>query len=126
MTNQEAFDRICEHLIRQGRPAVGDDGLCAYRGEGGTACAIGGILPDELYRPGIEGSNIRGLIECRPDVAKYFAGVDADLLARLQNAHDRWARRMEDAVCPGVDLALLVDLDRLAAEWGLTSSSLPR
>ena len=34
---------------------------CAYRGEEGTSCAVGCLIPDELYTPSIEGHGISSL-----------------------------------------------------------------
>lgn len=61
MTNQELFDTVAAHLLRQGRRAITADGYnCRYRtepDEDGVVlkCAIGCLIPDELYRPGFEG-----------------------------------------------------------------------
>lgn len=55
MTNQEIFDKVATHLLSQGkRSALGGVG-CAYRGDGGLQCAIGCLIPDELYRYELEG-----------------------------------------------------------------------
>jgi hypothetical protein len=52
------FDVVVKHLWAQGRRATSSDSSnasCKYRGIHGTKCAIGALIPDELYRPEIEG-----------------------------------------------------------------------
>jgi hypothetical protein len=66
MTDQEIFDTVAKHLIAQGKqsllPQVAGDSEyngCAYRGENGTKCAIGCLIPDELYNPIIENTSVQ-------------------------------------------------------------------
>lgn len=55
MNLQETFDRVAIHLVEQNRQAILDDGSsCAYRGEDGTKCAFGILIPDQLYSQCIE------------------------------------------------------------------------
>lgn len=57
--NLEQFDKVANHLIKQGKRSLALDGagwVCAYRGEGGAKCAIGVIIPDELYGEHLEGN----------------------------------------------------------------------
>ena len=60
MTGQEIFDSVLAHLRKQGDASLNASGKCAYRGEGGTACAVGCLIPDELYDPRIESCTTRG------------------------------------------------------------------
>lgn len=56
--NLEQFDKIANHLIKQGKRSLAPDGVgCMYRGEGGTKCAIGEIIPDKLYGCHLEGAS---------------------------------------------------------------------
>lgn len=57
MTPQEIYDTVINHLRAQGQRAMGTVG-CAYRGAGGTKCAVGVLIPDELYDPAIEGRSV--------------------------------------------------------------------
>jgi hypothetical protein len=57
LTAQEIFDKVATHLLRQGRRSVGGDG-CAYRGEGGSKCAAGILIPDDAYDPEFEGVGV--------------------------------------------------------------------
>lgn len=55
MTNQELFDKVATHLLKQGRRSVRANGECAYRGKDGLRCAIGVLIPDDKYGRGLEG-----------------------------------------------------------------------
>ena len=58
MNRQEVFDKIYLHLIEQGRKSVNSDGRCQYRYPDGDKCAIGCLIPDELYTPELEGNGV--------------------------------------------------------------------
>lgn len=66
MNAQALFDHIARHLVTQGRPCrrENDDGTlkCLYRNAHGHACAIGAIIPDELYGETLEGRGLSDLI----------------------------------------------------------------
>lgn len=99
-SKQETFDTVCEFLINQGRGAVAADGSCAYRGEGGSKCAVGCLIPDDAYNPAWEGNGVlykrtlefhNGKYESPAiQLTRYMdsLGHDVDLLAALQGAHD--------------------------------------
>lgn len=44
---------VTDHLVAQGGPAMSGHN-CVYRGESGSKCAVGCLIPDELYDPVIE------------------------------------------------------------------------
>jgi hypothetical protein len=60
---QKVFDTVAQHLIAQGKksmtriPGSSVRGR-AYRGENGTKCAVGCLIPDEAYDPSIENKGI--------------------------------------------------------------------
>src|SRR5690348_4139130 len=65
MTLQEIFDKVGVHLLTQNEQAMArdEDGErnCAYRAEGDRGmlkCAVGCLIPDELYTPVIEGFGV--------------------------------------------------------------------
>ena len=61
MTNQEAFDINWNYfVVGKGKRSTAGGGICAYRGEGGSKCGIGLLIPDDKYDPVFEGS-------CVPD-----------------------------------------------------------
>lgn len=62
MNMQEAFDKIATHLATQGKRSVkrkkfeDEVELCLYRSPDGLSCAVGCLIPDELYKEKLEGS----------------------------------------------------------------------
>jgi hypothetical protein len=86
VTNQEVFDTVARHLLRQGRQSVGYRG-CAYRGPNGLRCAIGCLIPDREYAAAMEGSGIHGPVEAVLRARK----VNLSLAYDLQVVHDNRA-----------------------------------
>lgn len=64
MDTQTVVDKILTHLWDQGRVSY-DLSLngCAYRGEDGTKCAIGILIPDDIYSPNMEGKSFHQLCQ---------------------------------------------------------------
>lgn len=109
MTNQQIFDKVAKHLLAQGRRSTAPDGhSCQYRGQEGRSCAVGCLIPDDIYDKRIEAiavSVLSGDIKntdgsfvtyTKADQA-YLAGVllasglkpeNAKLLGCLQQVHD--------------------------------------
>ena len=105
MKAQAIFDKAAVHLLKQGRKSFKEgQSRCAYRGEGGNCCAIGALIPDELYHPLMDGegaevkqsTDVRYLLNKFPEVAailkpddmEYISG--RDFLIELQAIHDSW------------------------------------
>ena len=94
MTPQEIFDTVAEHLAKQGHPALsGYKGSCMYRNKNGESCAVGCLIPDEMYDPKMdeEDISIETLIHHEPEFLfpDYFKD-NIGLLSHLQIAHDQW------------------------------------
>lgn len=51
---QEIFTFVVEALKAQGKRAIDDHGHCRLRGEGGTKCAAGFLIPDSEYSPELD------------------------------------------------------------------------
>lgn len=105
MTNQEIFNTVVAGLASQGfeRSLCSASELtcfsCALRGEGGKKCAVGWLIPDEKYFPGMEN-------ETFPETL-----VDGGNLVRnLIWAHD-------DGITPAV---MRANLRTTAAEFNFT------
>lgn len=61
--NLEQFDKVANHLIKQGKRSLAPDGVgCMYRGNDKTKCAIGAIIPDKLYGSHLEGASFSVLV----------------------------------------------------------------
>lgn len=95
MTDQEIFDTVAQHLLKQGRKSVaGVEGFtrCCYRGEEGLKCAVGVLIKDEHYKPELENKGCGASEVVR---ALHLSGVNTNsnqlglaLLSRLQGLHD--------------------------------------
>ena len=104
MTNQEIFDKVHTHLLTQ-RTAAIKDGSCAYRA-GAKSCAVGALIPDNLYTPEIEGASVAALINQSGTYPYHqlattlkqtgFTPDQYPLLRDLQRVHDRLMPRPND------------------------------
>lgn len=82
---QLLFDFIARHLFKQGCRSA-DKEMCLYRGPGKRRCAVGAVIPDEMYDESHEGDTIAdGAAEMLPTWAKQYIS----LLNSLQGVHDR-------------------------------------
>lgn len=45
---EEMLNQVREGVIKQGEPSILGD-TCRYRGPNGLKCAVGHIIPDEIY-----------------------------------------------------------------------------
>lgn len=89
-TKQETFDTVVAHLRNQGCKSEDDHGNCMYRGENGTKCAAGCLIPDDAYSPTLEGSGIfqrNGEMSACGTILREL-GHDLHLVSELQNVHD--------------------------------------
>lgn len=81
---QAQFDKVVEHLARQGVKSRSGSN-CLYRHPEGLMCAVGCLIPDELYQVNMEGmSSGRVLSEFKflKDI------IDSELASSLQTVHD--------------------------------------
>jgi hypothetical protein len=119
MTKQEIFDKVVKHFSIQRTGAYGD-GACWYRTSDGRKCAVGALIPDEVYNPDCEEAPVGTLFAHYPAMmqASGLRSEDQDLLSALQVAHD--------CTTPGDNF--LVDLSRslrlVAVQFDLDASSL--
>ena len=86
MTNQEIFTKVKNHLLQQKRRSVNKKGRCVYRGENGLKCAIGCLIPDELYDPDFDNSGLKTInLFCK---LGFYISENYDLLYSLRVVHD--------------------------------------
>lgn len=93
MTRQEIFETVARHLFKQGRQSKNPDlgAGCMYRGPDGTMCAIGALIPDEVYHPCMEGSAAFRLVENADSFGlpqSIFNDSNSAFLSHLQVMHD--------------------------------------
>lgn len=87
MNNQEAFDKAVSGVIKQGSKSFTSNG-CKYRGPNGLKCAVGHLIPNDIYEPDME-TGITYLYQEYPVIQKLFKDVDLGMLTDLQIAHDK-------------------------------------
>lgn len=76
------------NMLKQGRRSEKNQFECAFRGDDGTKCAIGFLIPDEIYKPELEAcSSAAELIE-RLKFPNPLGGRKS-LLNELQQIHDK-------------------------------------
>lgn len=87
MSNQEAFDRVTNHLLTQMKQSKSKSGNCLYRGTDGTSCAVGCLIADEHYYPSLEGlyANSSAVIAA---LKKSGVKCSAEMLLDFQDLHD--------------------------------------
>lgn len=113
---QEVFDIVVNHLFTQGRPAYDGVQGCMYRAPDGLRCAVGVLIPDDLYDPEFETNSSDKVIH------DLFKSGLADwrehekLLLALQDAHDNSLRTLVGYFNTA---ALRTQLLKVAAEFSL-------
>src|SRR6185436_5220146 len=106
MTDQEAFDKVCEWLRRPGASRCVDenDSCVYYRPSDGNKCGIGGIMPDQMAQMCADiNLNASQLADPHPvqisdhwnnyeidthSIVEYFKDNNHRLLDSLQSVHD--------------------------------------
>lgn len=102
ISQQDIFTSIVTQTLRQGARSLRADKtgksmpVCAYRGAEGRKCAVGGVLPDEVYSPDMDqaAGTIADVLEqltvrygAEAEIVKEITR-DLDLLTRCQHVHD--------------------------------------
>lgn len=105
-TVREAYVAIRKYFDRDDAVlAKAESGVCKYRTAGGDRCAVGCLIPDELYSPAFEGVGLSALMaKYNGDSAlRQFVSYGEDngvfdFLRTAQFLHDEGARDAEDFV----------------------------
>lgn len=89
MTQQDVLNKVVAHMRKQQMLAMDGD-TCAYRVPGSlNRCAIGALIPDDVYSPDMERQRVEDIITSDyPALMSIFDGVETDYLSALQRAHD--------------------------------------
>jgi hypothetical protein len=124
LNKQEAFDKAARGIILQGGPSREDGSACClYRGPDGRRCAIGHLIPDELYDPDMEGRGITTPVVISP-IRNFLTsqGWDSEedvyFLMGLQEIHDN-ASMSRDFINDFIEYAAM-----FAAKYNLNTSVL--
>lgn len=87
MNEQETFNKVRDHLLKQKCKARDNERVCMYRAPDGKMCAVGCLIPDELYKEGMEGRTFDMLMEGFPELESIFP-LERSFYAELQYIHD--------------------------------------
>lgn len=70
----DTFQKVKNHLLTQNCSSVSieDEHACMYRGVNNTSCAIGCLIPDEIYSPKMERTQFLDLYKKFPEVRPYL------------------------------------------------------
>jgi hypothetical protein len=95
--NQEGYDQACKEsaFYGFGIPQESDYMTCRYRTDDGLKCAIGSLIPDEVYNPAMDNvGGVYGLAQEFPQVMEQLFDITDDndinlgFLGALQSVHD--------------------------------------
>jgi len=116
LDHQKAFDTMLNHLRKQGKPAVTEKGRHRYRVDG-LKCAVGALIPDEEYYPGMEERSLFEMIYA-------YGGTSEDerfLMTCRTDLHDKPSRIHHDE---GTDFISQVEENarQIAERFGLIYS----
>jgi hypothetical protein len=104
MTDQQLFDRVAEHLLKQNKRCTKYD-ECQYRA-GKLTCAIGCLIPDSRYNKALEG---RGVDTPEVRRAAHILVRQTELARDLQRVHDNFepSKWIEELRSVAIDHKLL-------------------
>ncbi len=96
MNPQQIFNRVATHLLTQKRRAevsLNGNVKCVYRAADGAQCAVGCLIPDDMFRPEMEGRGVYVLLNTQPQLHNLFTGFAPgealkNFLGGLQIIHD--------------------------------------
>ncbi|WP_028210747.1 hypothetical protein [Paraburkholderia mimosarum] len=94
LETQGVFDYVVSHLLPQNAQATAPGSAkCMYRAPDGKRCAVGWLIPDDVYSPAFEFIGVRDLAAALAarDYGRRFAEflfAHMPLLRELQGVHD--------------------------------------
>lgn len=94
LSKLEILQKVREHFVEQGALAWDDKaGICKYRTPNGQKCAVGALIPDELYNPSYEGKAVHTINTfARQKFGELLFDPKIEpFLTYLQDMHDRAA-----------------------------------
>lgn len=94
-SEKELLDFVVPKVVAQGKKSTCDNGACKYRGDGGTKCSAGFVIPDEHYSPRLEGLSALDLVGNLSKILGYMDSIKTSKgdpltlsLHSLQKCHD--------------------------------------
>lgn len=85
MELKQIYDTVRSHLLLQMKQSIDAAGIYMYRGDNGMKCAIGCLIPDQIYVADMEG-DIDQMLTLWPDHP--FHDGDVAFMEDLQYIHD--------------------------------------
>lgn len=115
MTQQELFNKVCDHLLAQNEQAVTASGSCQYLTNTGLKCAAGCLIPDYATVRPIEGYSV--MCGDNKDCFETIVGKEnMSFLKGLQRIHDYMLPRHWPAALMGFTIAHNLDPTKLLHE----------
>lgn len=98
--DRKAFNIMKEHLLKQMAKSM-SDGQCRYRGSGGSECAVGCLISDNIYYSGLEGCNADNPVVLAAIEESGNGTPNIRMLNWMQNIHDQvslcdWEQEIND------------------------------
>lgn len=124
MTRQEMFDRAARGVIAQGAPSYDEtQGGCLYRGPNNCRCNVGHLIPDDKYRPDMEGYTACAILD-RAGIAPLLGSLlgVGTFLESMQACHDEAAFRYDGG--PTFIADYRKRMRAFASEWRLSPAVL--
>jgi len=88
-TEQQVYDAVAAHLLSMGSQSkVVQSDSCKYRGPKGKMCAVGVLIPNEIFDVEMEFMPISRLLIHHRSVLPSFLSRYEPLLSKLQMLHD--------------------------------------
>lgn len=119
---QEIYNKVCQHLLSMPEQSVDPKtGTCLYRGPKGAKCAAGILIPDEIYKPHMEGREFDALCRDFPEIGTLFSIAEQELILHLQGVHDdcvNWPNT--NSKTKGLKLSGRKQLQQIAFDFDLT------
>lgn len=112
MSAVELIKDVKEFLLAQNQQSLEGSWICKYRGENNTKCAVGCLIPNDLYDQSFEGKTAKALFKFnkflpvkKVIIEKYnVRGLKlVNLLTHLQKIHDLdsvldWGKRFDELI----------------------------
>ena len=104
----KVIEKSRDFLMAQGKQSVNDEHVCLYRAEDGSMCAVGCLIPNDLYDSKYEdcAPNNLGLNEVMVQLSELY-GVPMDTLISdlvyLQNKHDGFIESYDGLFSPYIE-----------------------
>lgn len=123
MDKQEALDKNWEWFVVQRKPqslwGTGEEAVCRYRGDSGTKCAVGVLIPNDRYELQMESGNVGDIWVQAYALTDLFPNEVIGFLLSMQHLHDSYENGRFPYSMPFTDY-MRKELTELAKEYDLT------